>query len=91
MQAVSYVGGISRLLRSPIFLSLHRQISGLAQRNYSSDADNVEATPTEAVEDLYDKMLEYVKKALWKHTVYGLAPSVASAHHTLVLLHRLML
>jgi hypothetical protein len=30
------------------------------------------------------------KMALWKHNVYGLAPSVASAHHLLVLLDILM-
>lgn len=30
------------------------------------------------------------KKALWKHNIYGLAPSVASAHHLLVLLDILM-
>ncbi|CAI8597296.1 unnamed protein product [Vicia faba] len=121
---------------------------------YSSGVDNVEGTPTDAVKDLYDKMLESVnvkrsmppnawlwsmianckhhhdicllfdilqnlrrfrlsnlrihdnfncnlcrevtkacvhagaldfgKKALWKHNVYGLAPSVASAHHLLL-------
>ncbi|WJX32354.1 hypothetical protein P8452_20687 [Trifolium repens] len=121
---------------------------------YSSEVDNVEGTPTDAVKDLYDKMLQSVnvkqsmppnawlwsmianckhhhdisllfdilqnlrrfrlsnlrihdnfnchlcrevtkacvhvgalhfgKMALWKHNVYGLAPSVASAHHLLL-------
>ncbi|KAI5415842.1 hypothetical protein KIW84_041038 [Lathyrus oleraceus] len=159
MQAVSNSRRVSRLLQSPIFLSFHLRsteqpfLSGLAQRNYSPGVDNVEETPTEAVKDLYDKMLQSVnvkrsmppnawlwsmienckhshdisllfdvlqnlrrfrlsnlrihddfncslcrevtkacvhagaldfgKKALWKHNVYGLAPSVASAHHIL--------
>ncbi|MCI07956.1 hypothetical protein A2U01_0029026, partial [Trifolium medium] len=67
MQAVSNARRISRLLQSPIFLSSHLRtteqsfLPGLAQRNYSSEVDNVEATPTEAVKDLYDKMLESVK------------------------------
>lgn len=26
------------------------------------------------------------KKALWKHNVYGLTPSIGSAHHLLVLM-----
>ncbi|CAI8610569.1 unnamed protein product [Vicia faba] len=159
MQAVSNARRVSRLLQSPIFRSFHLRtteqpfLSGLVQRNFSSGVDNVEGTPTEAVKDLYDKMLQSVnvkrsmppnawlwsmianckhqhdisllfdvlqnlrrfrlsnlrihddfncslcrevtkacvhagaidfgKKALWKHNVYGLAPSVASAHHIL--------
>ncbi|XP_058758571.1 uncharacterized protein LOC131631816 [Vicia villosa] len=159
MQAVSNARRVSRLLQSPIFRSFHLRsteqpfLSGPAQRNYSSEVDNVEETPTEAVKDLYDKMLQSVnvkrsmppnawlwsmianckhsqdisllfdvlqnlrrfrlsnlrihddfncslcrevtkacvhagaldfgKKALWKHNVYGLEPSVASAHHIL--------
>jgi hypothetical protein len=52
MQAVSNARRISRFLQSPIFLSLHLRtteqpvLSGFAQRNYNSEVDNVEATPT---------------------------------------------
>lgn len=164
LQSPTFLSSHLRSTEEPIISGLaqhyYRQVKSepsiffASKAFYSSGVDNVEGTPTDAVKNLYDKMLESVnvkrsmppnawlwsmianckhhhdisllfdilrnlrrfrlsnlrihdnfnchlcrevtkacvhagaldfgKKALWKHNVYGLAPSVASAHHLLL-------
>ncbi|KAJ1443565.1 Tetratricopeptide-like helical domain superfamily [Sesbania bispinosa] len=165
LQSPIFLSSHPRNTEAPIFSGLTQRnywqvkteplhFFSISKAFYTSGVDTVQETPTEAVKELYDKMLESVnvkrsmppnawlwsmisnckqhhdvkllfdilqnlrrfrlsnlrihdnfncnlcrevtkacvhagaldfgKKALWKHNVYGLTPSVASAHHLLM-------